>query len=126
MILGTGVDILDIGRLESVLERHGDAFKRKVFTPAEIAQGDERGRQMIPYFAGRWAAKEAVAKALGTGFGKDCGWLEITVLNHPSGRPTVELSGTAAATAERLGITALHLSISHETATAIAYVIAEG
>lgn len=125
MILGTGVDILEIERLSAVFERQGEAFKRKVYTPEEQAQAATRGRQELAYYAGRWAAKEAVAKALGTGFGANCGWLEVMVLSDPTGRPTVALSGNAARTAERLGIARFHLSISHERSLAIAHVIAE-
>lgn len=125
MIRGIGVDIIEISRLAGAFERHGAAFKRRVYTLAEQAEGESRGRQSLGYFAGRWAAKEAVAKALGTGFGEHCRWLDISITNDASGCPVVALSGAGAATAMARGISRIHLSISHEQSLAVAYVIAE-
>jgi len=126
MIIGLGTDIVEIARLEKSLQRSsGERFLAHVFTPAEQAAAPASGRQMYAYYAGRWAAKESLAKALGTGICSRCALRDIEVFRGENGRPGLSLSGTAAETAAALGIRRLLVSISHEQAYACAVVIAE-
>ena len=94
MILGLGSDLVDIRRIEKVLARHGDRFIRRIFTPVEIAKAERRATRIDTY-AKRFAAKEACAKALGTGFRKGVFFRDLGVVNLPSGRPTLALTGGA-------------------------------
>ena len=96
MILGLGNDLIDIRRIEQTLERFGDRFTNRVFTPVEQAKSDKRALRAASY-AKRFAAKEACAKALGTGFRDGVHWRDLGVVNLPSGRPTMELTGGARA-----------------------------
>ena len=123
-ILGLGTDIVEVDRLRQSLERTGEAFLEKVYTDAERAAMPANGQRRLEYLAGRWAAKEAFAKALGTGITSECRLAEVSVCNDPeSGRPRMTLTGAAAATAARLGVRAIHLSISHERHYAVATVL---
>lgn len=94
MIIGIGSDITDARRVAEVLERHGERFLERVFTPVERAKSDRRARRAESY-AKRFAAKEACAKALGTGLAQGVFWRDMGVVNLPSGRPTMELTGGA-------------------------------
>jgi holo-[acyl-carrier protein] synthase len=94
MILGIGSDITDVRRVAKVIERHGDRFLDRVFTPIERAKADRR-RNRAETYAKRFAAKEACAKALGTGLRAGVWWRDMGVVNLPSGRPTMELTGGA-------------------------------
>jgi holo-[acyl-carrier protein] synthase len=94
MILGIGSDICDARRIANVLERHGDRFLERIFTPLERAKADKR-RNRVETYAKRFAAKEACAKALGTGLRAGVWWRDMGVVNLPSGRPTLELTGGA-------------------------------
>jgi holo-[acyl-carrier protein] synthase len=94
MILGIGSDIVDIRRIEQVLERHGERFVRRVFTETERARAQGRANPAATY-AKRFAAKEACAKALGTGIGRGVFWRDLGVVNLTSGRPTIQLGGGA-------------------------------
>src|SRR5579862_2834444 len=94
MILGIGSDIADVRRIAKVIERHGDRFIDRVFTPGERARAEKR-RNRIETYAKRFAAKEACAKALGTGLRGGVWWRDMGVVNLPSGRPTLELTGGA-------------------------------
>jgi holo-[acyl-carrier protein] synthase len=96
MILGIGSDLVDVGRIEKVIERHGERFIARIFTPAERARAERRANPAATY-AKRFAAKEACAKALGTGLRKGVFWRDMGVINLPSGRPTLKLSGGALA-----------------------------
>lgn len=126
MIIGVGTDIVEIARLQKSLERpSGERFLEHVFTQSEQADAPESERQKYAYFAGRWAAKESLSKALGTGIGSHCALREIEVLRNSNGKPEITLCGAAAETAAGLGIRRLHVSISHEQAYACAIVIAE-
>ncbi len=125
MICGIGIDIVEIDRIQQAIERNGHHFLNHVFTAHEQDQAQSRGVNRLTYFAGRWAAKEATAKALGTGFGARCHWLEIEISNDPTGLPVLTLSDTTRETAAKLGISRFHLSISHEKHYACAIVIAE-
>ncbi len=101
MILGIGIDLIDIRRIERTLERFGDRFTRRVFTTAERERSDRR-RWRAASYAKRYAAKEACAKALGTGLAQGVLWSEIGVVNAPSGRPILVLTGGALRRLERL------------------------
>jgi holo-[acyl-carrier protein] synthase len=94
MILGVGSDLVDVRRIESVIARHGDRFILRIFTEAERAKAERRATRIETY-AKRFAAKEACAKALGTGFRKGVFWRDLGVVNLPSGRPTMKLTGGA-------------------------------
>jgi holo-[acyl-carrier protein] synthase len=94
MILGVGSDLVDVRRIESVIERHGDRFLLRIFTDIERAKADRRATRIETY-AKRFAAKEACAKALGTGFRAGVFWRDLGVVNLPSGRPTMKLTGGA-------------------------------
>ena len=94
MIIGIGSDITDVRRIAKVIERHGDRFLDRVFTPTERAKADKR-RNRVETYAKRFAAKEACAKALGTGLRAGVWWRDMGVVNLPSGRPTMELTGGA-------------------------------
>jgi holo-[acyl-carrier protein] synthase len=94
MILGIGSDICDVRRIANVIERHGDRFIDRIFTPAERAKAEKR-RNRVETYAKRFAAKEACAKALGTGLRAGVWWRDIGVINLPGGRPTLELTGGA-------------------------------
>jgi holo-[acyl-carrier protein] synthase len=96
MILGIGSDLCDVGRIERVIERHGERFIARIFTPAERARAERRANPAATY-AKRFAAKEACAKALGTGLRSGVFWRDMGVVNLPSGRPTLKLSGGALA-----------------------------
>lgn len=124
MICGVGTDIVEIDRLEAVLARRGDAFKRRVFTPMELALAIERGGGVPTlFFAGRWAAKEAASKALGCGIGGGCAFTDLEILNGRLGAPELTFHGAAAETLARKGGTRALLSISHERHYAVATVI---
>ena len=125
MILRSGVDLIEIDRVASALERHGERFLRRVFTPAELAECGSDIYQHIPSLAARFAAKEATAKALGTGIG-DVSWQEIEILHESSGQPVLNLYRQAQQLAGSLGLTSWSLSISHTHAHAVAMVIAAG
>lgn len=94
MIIGLGSDLCDIRRIESVLERYGERFTRRIFTQGERDKSDRRAAR-APSYARRFAAKEACAKALGTGFARGVFWRDLEVVNMPSGRPTMRLTGGA-------------------------------
>jgi holo-[acyl-carrier protein] synthase len=108
-----------------MIERHGELFITRVYTDHEIAYCSAR-KAATQHYAGRWAAKEAVLKALGTGWRRGISWRDIEIRNQPSGAPTVALRGGAREVLEQVGIKAMHLSISHCRSHAIAYVVAEG
>jgi len=126
MIIGVGVDLIEVPRVAAALSnpRTGARFEAKVFTPGEIAYCRRR-RSAMESFAARFAAKEAVMKALGRGYlGGGIGWRQIEVVRE-RGRPTLLLSGRAKRQADELGVRRLHLSITHTNSFAAAYVIAE-
>jgi holo-[acyl-carrier protein] synthase len=126
MILGIGSDICDAGRIAKVIERHGDRFTHRVFTAIERTLADRR-RNRVETYAKRFAAKEACAKALGTGLRAGVWWRDMGVVNLPSGRPTFELTGGAKRRLEKItppGYEArIDLTITDEGAMAHAFVI---
>ena len=124
MIVGLGIDIAEINRIETAIHRYGDHFLRRLFTPAEI-EYCEGYRNRFERFAGRFAAKEAAMKALGTGWSRGVRWVDIEVGREPSGKPTLRLSGQAARIASELGVRHIALTITHAGNTALAEVIFE-
>lgn len=121
-ILGIGVDFVEVDRIAASLQRHGDIFLRRVFTAAEVTTCGGRAERL----AARFAAKEAVAKAFGTGLGAAMTFQEIEVINEASGRPRVVLHGAAAATAADRGMLEIHLSLSHTASHAMACAVVIG
>ncbi|MBO5723241.1 MAG: holo-ACP synthase [Lentisphaeria bacterium] len=121
MIAGLGNDIVDCRRVQHALENHGEHFIRRVLTEKEM----EEGGNALSYVAGRWAAKEAIAKALGFGIGQKCSFAEIQILRDEYGRPCVELAGKTELTAEEQQIRKIHVTISHEHNYAVATAILE-
>jgi holo-[acyl-carrier protein] synthase len=124
MMVGTGIDVVEIDRIQRTLERFGKRFLDRVFLEAEQAYC-QRKRNSAESFAARFAAKEAAAKALGTGISYGVNWLEIEVVREPSGRPTLRLHGRAAQIAERLGVVRTALSLTHTGEIAMASVVLE-
>lgn len=124
-IVGTGIDIVECLRIAQMIERHGELFITRVYTDIEIEYCTTR-KAATQHYAGRWAAKEAVLKALGTGWRRGIGWRDIEIRNDHSGAPTVKLRGGARDVMERAGIKTMHVSISHCRSFAVAYVVAEG
>jgi holo-[acyl-carrier protein] synthase len=124
-MLTTGVDLIEIARVERALERHGERFLERVFTPAEVIYCRARPAEL----AARFAAKEAVAKALGVGvrmMARDgIRWLEAEIVGDHLGKPLVRLHGSAARRAEELGLTQWAISLSHSEKHAIAFVVAQ-
>ena len=117
-----GIDLVDVPRIAAAIAKSGDAFLRRVFTSAERAYCDQLANP-APSYAARWAAKEAVAKAFGTGIGHHAAMHEIEVLRSPDGQPSIRLHGAAAATAARLHIASISLSLTHTDLLAAAVVI---
>ena len=124
MIVGSGIDLTEIGRIQQSMDRYGQRFLDHVYTAAEQAYCLRR-RKSAESFAARFAAKEAGAKALGTGISHGVSWLEIEVVRQPGGRPTLHFHGRAAEIAARLGAARAALSITHTTALAMASVVLE-
>ena len=124
MIIGLGVDIAEVERIRSAIERHGQPFLRRVFTPAEISYC-EGYKNKFERYAGRFAAKEAAMKALGTGWRRGVRWVDFEVVRESTGRPTIALAGEAAKIAATLGVGRISLSITHTSSEALAQVIFE-
>lgn len=122
-IVGHGIDLVEVARIAQMLERHGQAFLDRCFTPAEQDYGRD-SRRRNEHLAARFAAKEALIKALGTGLRSGINWTDIEVHNEPSGRPAIRLSRSAAEVALTLGADQFWLSLSHTDAHATASVIA--
>ncbi|GGF41052.1 holo-[acyl-carrier-protein] synthase [Aliidongia dinghuensis] len=126
MILGLGTDLIDIRRIEKTLERYGDKFTERCFTPVERAKADRRAQRAATY-AKRYAAKEACSKALGTGFRAGVFWRDIGVVNLASGQPTLQLTGGARARLDAMtppGMVAqIHLTLTDEPPLAEAMVM---
>jgi holo-[acyl-carrier protein] synthase len=126
MILGVGTDMIEISRIESSIDQFGERFLHRVFTSGEIEYCQRKKKHAAESFAARFAAKEAGAKALGTGISRGVAWKEIEVRREPGGRPTLHFSGRARELADQLGIVGLSLSLTHSRNLALAVVIAEG
>lgn len=124
MIVGSGIDIAEIGRIRKSVERYGERFLNRVYTAAEQAYC-LRKRNAAESLAARFAAKEAGAKALGTGISFGVNWLEIEVVREPSGRPTLRFHGRALEIASHLGVKHAALSLTHTGELAMASVVLE-
>ena len=124
MIVGTGVDLAEVDRIREAIERHGQRFIERIYTPAEIAYVERKANRFERY-AARFAAKEAGMKAIGTGWSRGVRWRDFEVANLPSGRPTLQFHGAAAQFADRLGVRNIALSITHTAVQAMAIVILE-
>src|SRR5437870_11465708 len=122
-IVGIGTDIVECLRIGRMIEQHCELFLLRVYTPREIRYCQGR-KHSTEHFAGRWAAKEAILKCLGTGWRRGLCWTEVEVRNDPSGRPQVLLCGAAKDIAQQLRISDILLSISHCRAYATAYATA--
>ncbi len=125
MVLGLGTDLIEIARIKQTIERHGERFLHKVFTEGEIAYCLSKKINSAESFAARFAAKEAGAKALGTGISHGVSWKELEVRRAAGDRPTLHLSGRAAERGSQMGIRTLSLSLTHNRDVAMAVVIAE-
>ena len=121
MVIGIGNDITECARIQQLLEKHGALFLDHFLTGREKEESNGR----LSYYAGRWAAKEAIAKAFGCGIGGQCSLNELEILNNPQGKPEVTLYGAAKITADRLKVARIHLSISHERHYAVAAALLE-
>lgn len=115
--LGIGIDLVEVSRIRALLERSGDRFKERVFTPDEIDYCDSCADAAMHY-AARFAAKEAMVKALGTGFTEGINWKDIEVRRNEKGAPSLHLHGQAAQVAEGMGVRQTFLSLSHTDTTA--------
>lgn len=122
-IIAHGIDLVDFPRIEEMIERHGDRFLSRVFTAAEQEYARAH-RNSVEKYAGRFAAKEAVLKLIGTGWRGKIAWTDIEVTNNPAGGPEVKLSGEVKEIAERLRIGQISLSITHTANFAIASAVA--
>src|SRR5437667_6131224 len=120
-----GVDIAEVERIQGAIERHGEAFLRRLYTQRE-REYCEKFKNKYERYAGRFAAKEAAMKALGTGWSRGVRWVDVEVVRQSGGRPTVTLRGEAAKVASALGVERVALSITHTAAQAFAQVIFEG
>ena len=121
MKIATGIDLIEISRIEDVIARHGKQYLERVYTPAELEQCGRRAESL----AGRFAAKEAVAKALGTGIG-DVSWKDIEVLGNGQNAPVLTLHNKAKQRADELGFSSWSLSISHSQSHSVAFVVMIG
>jgi holo-[acyl-carrier protein] synthase len=124
MIVGLGLDIAEIDRIEAAITRHGAPFLERLFTPSEIAYC-ERFKNRYERYAGRFAVKEAAMKALGTGWSNGVRWRDIEVMREPSGKPGLRLEGAAREIADRLGVRNISVTITHSGNLALAQVIFE-
>jgi len=125
MIVGVGVDVTEVRRVREEVQEHGEDILARFLTPAEIAYCRTK-HDPVPHMAARFAAKEAFVKALGTGLRQDLAWAQMEVRVDEGGRPTLALSGRAAALARGAGVNHLHVSLSHERDYAVALVVLEG
>jgi holo-[acyl-carrier protein] synthase len=124
-ILGIGVDLVENARIQNSLERFGERFLQRVFTPGEIEYSQSM-KYPARHLAARFAAKEAVSKAFGTGIGKAMGWKDIDVQRKPSGEPFVVLEGGARKLADERGVSAVWITLSHTDNHAMAMIVIEG
>jgi holo-[acyl-carrier protein] synthase len=125
MVLGLGTDLMETRRVEESIDRYGERFLERIFTPDEVAYCLRKKKNAAESFAARFAAKEAGAKALGTGISRGVSWKEFEVRREASGRPTLHLSGRAAELAEAMGVKRIQLSLTHSRELALAVVVIE-
>jgi holo-[acyl-carrier protein] synthase len=124
-IIGIGTDITECLRIARMIERYGDLFINRVFTAEEVRYCRSR-KQATQHFAGRWAAKEAILRALGSGWSPGINWRDVEVRGEPGGKPVVALRGGARELVEQLGVTEIQVSISHCRTHASAFALALG
>lgn len=124
-VIGIGTDIVDCQRIARMIEKHEDSFITKVYTPWEIEYCGTR-KAATQHYAGRWAAKEAILKAMGTGWAKGIQWTDLEIRNAMGGAPSVALGGAAADICESMGISEIKISISHSELFATAFAVAVG
>jgi len=124
-VIGIGTDITECSRIANMIEKHGDTFLTRVYTPKEISYCSGR-KAANQHYAGRWAAKEAVLKALGTGWAHGIQWTDIEITNLQGGKPTITLVGKAREISVGMGICEMMISISHCSQYATAYATAVG
>jgi len=124
VIIGIGLDLVEVSRIEETTRRFGERALARLFTPGEVARC-ATARRPAESFAARFAAKEAVFKALGTGWGRGPTWTEVEVVTGPGGKPELRLSGRTAREARLRGIGRLHLSLTHTSGMAAAVVVCE-
>lgn len=124
MIIGMGIDVAEVKRIRDVIESQSERFLRRVYTPEEVAYC-EQFKNKYERYAGRFAAKEAAMKALGTGWSLGVRWVDVEVVRQRGGRPTMLLKGEARKIADKLGVKNIALSITHTSEQAIAHVIFE-
>jgi holo-[acyl-carrier protein] synthase len=123
VIVGMGIDLAEVPRIANMVKRWGDRFTRRVFTDGEREYALSRGNA-ASHLAARFAAKEAVLKAFGTGLGSRMRWTDVEIVKERSGRPLVELHGEVAALAERRGLSDLDVSVAHSEGLAVAHAVA--
>src|SRR5580658_779061 len=124
MIVGTGIDIAEVDRIAHSIERFGRRFVERIFTPGEIRYCESKANKAERY-AGRFAAKEAGMKAIGTGWNRGVTWRDVEVQRAPGNRPTIVFHGKAAEFFQKLGAARAHLSITHTKDSAMAFVVLE-
>jgi holo-[acyl-carrier protein] synthase len=124
MIVGMGIDVAEVKRIRAVIESQAERFLRRVYTPEEVTYC-EQFKNKFERYAGRFAAKEAAMKALGTGWSRGVRWVDVEVVRQRGGRPTISLKGTARKIADNLGVKHIALSITHTAEQAFAHVIFE-
>jgi holo-[acyl-carrier protein] synthase len=124
VIVGLGIDIAEVARVKAAIERHGETFLHRVYTAKE-QEYCERFKNKYERYAGRFAAKEAAMKALGTGWSRGVRWVDVEVTREKGGRPTIKLAGEAAHIADRLNVKNIVVSITHTADQAFAQVIFE-
>ena len=125
MVLGLGTDLIEIERIQASIDQFGDRFLNRIFTEGEIAYCLRKKKHSAESFAARFAAKEATAKALGTGISRGVSWKEIEVRRQPGDRPTLHLTGRAAKRAHSMGVRNIQLSLTHSREVAMAVVSVE-
>ena len=125
MVVGLGTDLIEVHRIEQSIQRFGDRFLTRIFTPREIAYCMRKQKSAAESFAARFAAKEAGAKALGTGISRGVTWLEIEVTRELTGKPTLALHGRAAERAQSLGVRHASISLTHTADIALVVVVLE-
>ena len=123
-IIGHGIDAVDVARIAAMIEKHGERFIERCFTPGEQAYA-ESSKRRIEHYAARFAAKEAILKCIGTGWSQGVAWTDAEIVREPSGKPTVALHGVAAKIANTQGITRWTVSLTHTSQMAFASAIAE-
>lgn len=122
---GIGIDLVEIARIGKAIQRRGPVFLERLFTPLELERGkNHRGKRQLEFWAGRFAGKEAVAKALAVGFGSKLSWQDIEILANSQGAPQVKLSGSAQKLAEDSGIDQILISLTHTQDHAMAIAMA--